>query len=232
MSKSKTKLLVSGCGITYTGQPARTWATIVKLTGIEVIDVSGPAVSNQWIVNRAFLALRADPGIKHAVIQLTALGKLDVEVDEVRLKELVQPDTIRNFTVDGIWPSSASTEHASKALWKQWLYSPKLEQQDLAVKLMLLHEWCQHKGVKLTVIQGYDLHWKDTAGMSDLISNIYWNIMTDYRNTKWFDAQAQSDVPVTEYQWELAMMLIKLTLPDHASRLQEIYQRYLSCRRS
>jgi hypothetical protein len=230
MYKSKTKLLVSGCGITYTGQPARTWATIVKLAGIEVIDVSGPAVSNQWIINRAFLAMQADSEIKHAVIQLTALGKLDVEIDQARQKELVEPDSIRNFAVDGVWPSSASTDHASKALWRQWLFSPGLEQQDLVVKLTLLHHWCQQQGIKLTVIQGYDLHWKPTDPVHDLITNSNWDIMSDYKSTKWYQSPSKLDVPVIEYQWELAVQLINLALPDHAESLQNLHKRYFSCR--
>ncbi len=159
MYKYDKKLLVSGCGISFGGQTARTWVNILSLAGADITDVGGPAVSNQWIINRAFLQLEADSDIRQAVIQLTAIGKLDVEINNERIKTLVEPDPIRNFTVDDVWPSSASEEHESKRLWKQWLCSPKLEQQDVICKLRLLKHWCDTHDVKLTVIQGYDMLW-------------------------------------------------------------------------
>ena len=108
MSKSDKKLLVSGCGITFSGQTSKTWVNILSVAGADIIDVGAPAVSNQWIINRAFLQLEADPEIKKAIIQLTAIGKLDVEIDDERVKVLVEPDSIRDFTVDNVWPSSFS----------------------------------------------------------------------------------------------------------------------------
>lgn len=231
MSQSRTKLLVSGCGITYTGQPARTWATILKLAGVDVIDVSGPAVSNQWIVNRAFMKLQQDPEIKHAIIQLTALGKLDVEVDLVRELALVRSDSTRNFVVDGVWPSSTSIEHPAKSAWREMLFSPRLEQQDLEVKLTLLQEWCTQRDIQLLVVQGYDMHWHNQDEMNSIIDNIEWNIMSDYQQTKWFRLDSEKDVPVTEYQFELAIHLTQRILPSYTNKLQKIYQQYLTCRR-
>lgn len=230
MSQSRTKLLVSGCGITYTGQPARTWATILKLSGIEVIDASGPAVSNQWIINRAFAQLQQDPEIKHVIIQLTALGKLDVEVDYIRELALVKSDSTRNFVIDGVWPSSTSTEHPAKAQWRDLLFSPRLEQQDLEVKLTLLQAWCKQQDIQLLVVQGYNMQWHNYEAMSKLIANIDWDIMSDYRQTKWYHAGAEHDVPVTEYQFELAIDLANQIVPNCTGKLQEIYQRYLTCR--
>lgn len=230
MLQSKTKLLVSGCGITWTGQPARTWATVLKLTGIDVVDVSGPAVSNQWIVNRAFLQLQQDPEIKHAIIQLTALGKLDVEVDVARELALVKSDSKRNFVIDGVWPSSTSVEHPAKAAWRELLFSPRLEQQDLEVKLTLLQAWCKTNGVKLLIVQGYEMHWHNQDTMSQLIDRIDWNIMSDYQQTNWYLADAEHDVPVIEYQFELAVDLAKRILPSITDKLQQVYQRYLTCR--
>jgi hypothetical protein len=231
MSQSRTKLLVSGCGITYTGQPARTWATILKLAGIDVIDVSGPAVSNQWIVNRAFMKLQQDPEIKHAIIQLTALGKLDVEVDLVRELALVRSDSTRNFVVDGVWPSSTSIEHPAKSAWREMLFSPRLEQQDLEVKLTLLQEWCTQRDIQMLVVQGYDMHWHNHDEMNSIIDNIEWNVMSDYQQTKWYQLDSEKDVPVTEYQFELAIRLTQRILPSYTDKLQKIYQQYLTCRR-
>jgi len=231
MSQSRTKLLVSGCGITYTGQPARTWATILKLAGVDVIDVSGPAVSNQWIVNRAFMKLQQDPEIKHAIIQLTALGKLDVEVDLVRELALVRSDSTRNFVVDGVWPSSTSIEHPAKSAWREMLFSPRLEQQDLEVKLTLLQEWCTQRDIQMLVVQGYDMHWHNHDEMNSIIDNIEWNVMSDYQQTKWYQLDSEKDVPVTEYQFELAIRLTQRILPSYTDKLQKIYQQYLTCRR-
>jgi hypothetical protein len=228
MSQSRTKLLVSGCGITYTGQPSKTWATILKVAGIDVVDVSGPAVSNQWIVNRAFMQLQQDPEIKYAIIQLTALGKLDVEVDHIRELALVKSDSTRNFVVDGVWPSSTSIEHPAKAYWRELLFSPHLEQQDLEVKLTLLRAWCKQHEIQLLVIQGYNMYWHNHNVMTKLIDQIDWNIMADYQQTKWYCSSAKDDVPVTEYQFELAINLTKQILPASVDKLQEIYQRYVT----
>jgi hypothetical protein len=231
MLQSRTKLLVSGCGITYTGQPARTWATILKLAGVNVIDVSGPAVSNQWIVNRAFMKLQQDPEIKHAIVQLTALGKLDVEVDLARELALVKSDSTRNFVIDGVWPSSTSIEHPAKATWREMLFSPRLEQQDLEVKLTLLQDWCKQRDIQLLVIQGYDMQWHNQEKMGTIVNDIEWNVMLDYQRTNWYQSDAEKDVPVTEYQFELAIRLTQRILPSYTDKLQKIYQQYLTCRR-
>ena len=134
---SKQKILISGCGLSYSGQERKVWTNILKIAGANIIDVAGPAVSNQWILDQAFITLLNDNTITDAVIQLTSLGKLDVEVNLVRELALVKPDTIRNFIHQGIWPSSASQEHLSKKLWYEYLYSPNLEQQELFCKVLL-----------------------------------------------------------------------------------------------
>jgi hypothetical protein len=234
MFKSDKKLLVSGCGITFSGQAARTWVNILSLAGADIVDVGGPAVSNQWIINRAFLQLEADPTIRQAVIQLTAIGKLDVEVDDERIKVLVEPDSIRDFTVDNVWPSSASEEHESKRLWKQWLSSPGLEQQDIICKLRLLKYWCDAHQVDLVVVQGYDLRWsQDQQGqLASVIDNIEYNIMDEYRNTDWYSSKHSIDVPVIGFQFELALKLAQQIRPDLVDRVEKICQDFARSRRN
>lgn len=233
MSKSDKKLLVSGCGITFSGQTVPTWVNVLGLAGADIVDVSGPAVSNQWIINRAFLQLEADRSINQAVIQLTALNKLDVEINDERIKTLVEPDSLRNFTVDDVWPSSASEEHPSKRLWKQWLSSPGLERQDIMCKLKLLKHWCDSHQVNLVVIQGYDLFWNtdQQSQMSSVIADIDYNIMDEYRTTVWYQDHLSIDVPVLGFQLELAARLAQQTCPDLVPRVGKIRQDFSKSRR-
>jgi hypothetical protein len=234
MFKYDKKLLVSGCGISFSGQTARTWVNILSLAGADITDVGGPAVSNQWIINRAFLQLEADPDIRQAVIQLTAIGKLDVEITDERIATLVEPDTIRNFTVDDVWPSSASLEHPSKQLWKQWLFSPKLEQQDVICKLRLLKHWCDTHDVKLTVIQGYKMLWdKDQqAQLASVIDDLSYNIMDHYHSTDWYNSHGNIDVPVLGFQFEIARAVAQQVDLGLADRVEKICQDFIKSRAS
>jgi hypothetical protein len=137
MSLSNKKILVSGCGLSWGSQERKTWVNILKIGGASIIDAGGPAVSNQWIINQSILQAMSNTDITHVVIQLTSIGKLDVETNPDRIAELVESDQLRNFTFNGIWPSSHSTNHPAKQLWKTWLSSPGLELQDIFCKLVL-----------------------------------------------------------------------------------------------
>jgi hypothetical protein len=227
MSKSDTKLLVSGCGISFSGQEAKTWVNILSLAGASIIDAGGPAVSNQWIINRAFEQLRQNPEIKKVVVQLTSMGKLDVEVDEERICELVESDPLRNFTVDNVWPSSASINHESKRLWRKYLFSPGLEQQDMVCKLILLKHWCNTHNIDLTVIQGYNLYWSEDHKLllTDIISQIDTNIIDEYQLTEWYNKNIEIDVPVIPYQFELAIQIATAMLPEYVEKLIKIQSR-------
>jgi hypothetical protein len=230
---SDKKLLVSGCGITFSGQTHRTWVNVLSIAGADIVDVSGPAVSNQWILNRAFMQLEADKNIKKVVIQLTACGKLDVEVNEERIKTLVDPDSVRNFTVDDVWPSSFSLEHESKRLWKQWLFSFGLEQQDVICKLKLLRHWCDTHQIQLLVIQGYDMHWSSVqqTQLTHIIDRVDYTIMDEYKNTKWYQSNSGVDTPVLEYQIELAIDIAKQIQPDLLPRIEKIQQGFVKSSR-
>lgn len=228
MSLSDTKILVSGCGITFSKQKLKTWPNILQLVGCAVIDVGGPAVSNQWIINKAFLELQQQPDIKTAIIQLSNLEKLDVYVDSERIDVLVKPDPSRNFIIDnnlqvksgdqietaGTWPSSGSTHHESKKHWNKWLFSPALEKEDLYCKLMLLSSYCQQHHIVLHVYQGYDINWSEQQflNLQKIIKNITSSWYSEYLISSHYqqhDNQNQNYVPCIGYQIELAEIVGK-----------------------
>jgi hypothetical protein len=224
----KQKLLISGCGLSWSGQERKVWTNILKVAGADIVDVGGPAVSNQWILDRAFVALLNDPTITDAVIQLTSLGKLDVEVDLVRELSLVTPDSIRNFTYQGIWPSSASQEHQSKKLWYEYLYSPKLEQQELFCKIMLIDNWCNTHNIKLTIMQGYSIPWspEQLKELKDIVYNLDKSIYEEYEETEYFKKDNNTElntVPGLGFQFYLANKLGTFLVPDLIDKINLIY---------
>jgi hypothetical protein len=164
------------------------------------------------------------------VIQLTGLGKLDVTVDEERFDTLVAPDSKRNFILGNIWPSSCSIEHESKALWRKWLSSPKLEQQDIKVKLLLLADYCNTHDIDCVIVQGYDLMWSqnDRKDLSLIISDIQSNIINDYKNSQWYNTEIIQEVPVLEYQLQLAETFCTALTPEFSQRLEKIKGQYFN----
>ena len=228
---SKQKILISGCGLSWSGQERKVWTNILKVAGADIIDVGGPAVSNQWILDRAVIALLNDSTITDAVIQLTNLGKLDVEVDTVRELSLVTPDSIRNFTYQGIWPSSASQEHPSKKLWYEYLYSPKLEQQELFCKIMLIDNWCNTHNIKLTIMQGYNIPWnlEQLKELKDIVYNLDKSIYEEYEETEYFKKDNNTElntVPGLGFQFYLANKLGVLLVPTLLDKINHIRDQF------
>jgi hypothetical protein len=229
MSLPKSKILVSGCGFSWGGQERKTWVNVLKSVGINVDDVSGPAVSNQWIINKAFTQLLTDSSYNHVVIQLTAPGKLDVEVDDIRVEQLVKTDSIRNFVVDGVWPSSLSSEHESKQQYYKWLYSPRLEIEDLYVKLMMLAHWCITKKISLTILQAYSLCWTDQqkqelASIVKFMDDPLYNQYTQSDHYKLHDVS--NSVPCLSYQADLAFQLSEMLSLGCSDKIVKIKQFY------
>jgi len=185
MSKSSKKVLVNGCGLTFGSEAIRAWPQVLAAVGADIVNLSAPAVSNQWIVDRTAEYLLTHRDIDAAVIQLTSINKLDVEICNNRLQDLIEPDSLRNFTWQGVWPSSVSAEHVSKQLYYEHLYSPMLLTKELAVKLALLNYWCQHSGIELLIYQGYAIPW--TADDLDLVSGVIQNLdlpwATEYKSS-------------------------------------------------
>jgi len=232
MSSTNKKILVSGCGFSWSGQKRHTWPKILKSVGNKIDDVGGPAVSNQWVLNNVIETLNRDQTYDLVIIQLTTLNKLDVDIGtKERYTELVEKDTLRNFTYKDVWPSSLSEDHQSKQLYNKWLSSPRLEKQDLWCKLFLLKEYCEKSNIQLYVLQGYFIDWSESQKtlLNDIISNINSSLYSDYKNSKFYknhDFTNENTVPCVSYQIQLAKDLTnKLDLIgiDKLSRLAELY---------
>ena len=229
MSLSNKKVLVSGCGFSFGGQAQKTWVNVLKSVGVNIVDVGGPAVSNQWILNQAFLKLLEDDSINQVILQLTSTGKLDVEVDLHRQTELVETDSLRNFTFKGVWPSSYSVDHKSKRLYNQWLVSPGLEAQDVFCKIMLLRDWCQSRNIEFTVLQAYDMPWTESqrSVLSAIIQNISDPLYDQYERSEFYqchDHANQNSVPCKQYQIDLAAGICQKIDPVFLPRIERISQ--------
>jgi len=242
MSNLKKNLLVSGCGITYNSSSHKTWTPVLRAVGYNIIDVSGPAVSNQWILNKTLLKLLSvDCKIDAVIIQLTNLGKLDVTVDVARANELVKQDPLRNFIIHpdfrvtktdefkdfSVWPSSVSQHHVSKQLWAKWLCSPLLELEDVFCKLVLLSTYCKDKQIPLYVIQGYKLPWQPAQIdiVKSIITNFHSDVYSEYEQSVYYqyhDFNNSNSVPCFQFQIELARQVAQLLGTDH------IYEKILT----
>ena len=203
-----SKILISGCGITFSGERA-TWSKVLRIAGYNITDVSGPAISNQLITNQLLEKIYQED-FDHVICQLTSLGKLDVELNDDNLI-LKNKDSLRNFTYKEYWPSSHSTEHKVKKDYYNFLYSPKLEQQDLIYKLLLLQEKCKQTSTKLHIIQGYDIKWHNKL-IDSLDFDKSFNIYDMYKNSKFYDEHDYTNyntVPNQKFQVHLVLYIQK-----------------------
>ena len=194
-----TKLLVSGCGISFSGEHP-TWVKMLRILGVDIDDRTGPAISNVTILNNIFDGLTNDD-VTHVVCQLTSAGKLDVDATDSR-SDLWTKDTLRNFTWQGIWPSSTSRVHQCKQQYYQWLYSPVQEQRDIVHKLHYLKLLCETKDVNLYVIQGYGLTWPEK-----MYFDTHYDIQTSYKHSSVYclhDHSHSNTVPCRQFQYKLA----------------------------
>jgi hypothetical protein len=231
MFVSTKKILINGCGITFGSENIKSWPKILSLLGKSIVNISAPAISNQWIVDRTAEYLLKNTDANQVIIQLTSINKLDVEINTIeKEKLLVAPDTLRNFVWQGVWPSSGSTEHLSKRLYHEYLYSPTLLTKELSVKIAMLDFWCQSHNIKLHVYQGYTIPW--TSDDLELISGIVKNINNPwYQHYKmsnkyqYHDYTNKNTVPCIEYAFELAeIMAVELGL--NSKKIAELYQLY------
>ena len=46
-----SKILISGCGISWSMQERPTWVKVLRLCNVDIDDQAGPAISNQMILN-------------------------------------------------------------------------------------------------------------------------------------------------------------------------------------
>ena len=183
------KVLVSGCGITFSGER--------PIAGGSLNDVSGPAIGNYTILNNLLEQLYTQEGFSHVICQLASMSKLDVELHDNN-RWLMEQDSIRNFEFQGYWPSSASMESEVKRHWKNYLYSPGMEEQDIIFKLLLLQDLCTIKKIPLLIVQGYPIKWTNPLIKRIKISDY---IISSYLEE---DHSPKNNVPMKEFQIKLA----------------------------
>ena len=216
-----SKILTSGCGITFPGERP-TWVNVCNICSLDITDMSGPAISNTLILNQLIVELH-NRDYTHVICQLTAKRKLDVELNEHN-KKLMPNDSLRNFAYKDYWPSSISAEHEAKKSFYQYLYSPKIEEEDTILKLLQLQSLCREKQTKLFIIQGYDMEWKNK-----LIDQVQFDkqfvIQKDYKQSdlyQYHDFSNENTVPNKLYQIELTKYINKnfLKLDDLHTKLE------------
>ena len=211
-----SKVLVSGCGITFSGERP-TWTKVLWLSGVAMVDVSGPAISNYTILNNLLEQLYTQEDFSHVICQLTFMGKLDVQLQDNN-RWLMEQDSIRNFEFQGYWPSSNSMDDPVKRNWKDYLYSPKMEEQDIIFKLLLLQDLCILKKIPLMIVQGYPIQW--TNPLIDCIQISDYIIYEAYKQDDSYyedNHSLKNNVPMKEFQIKLARkfnnMFLHMDLP-------------------
>lgn len=202
-----SKILISGCGISWSKQERPSWVKVLKLCGVDVDDRAGPAISNQLILNNMIEAVLSNQ-YSQAVCQLTSVGKLDVEINNQERRKVMENDSIRNFVFQNYWPSSVSKDHESKKLFYQYLYSPTLEQNDIVYKWLLLKMLCKEKNIKLHTMLGYKIEWKN-ENYKIIDTDHSWYIYEDYKKSEYWQFHDHSigeknTVPNIYYQIYLA----------------------------
>ena len=210
MQKEKymSNILISGCGISWSKQTKPTWVKVLKLCKLPIIDLGGPAVSNEYILNKLIKHLLATKEqTSHIICQLTAHGKIDVEVNEERYKEMIENDPLRNFTFDGIWPSSTSKLHPAKQSYYKWLYSERMDTENTLIKMYTLHKLCQDKNIDLLFLQGYDINWPNNNILKHVNLDIDFVIEHYYKSSEHYqhhDYSNQNTVPCIQFQKHFA----------------------------
>lgn len=210
-----SKILISGCGMSWSKQERPTWAKVLKICGVDIDDRAGPAISNQLILNSMIEAVM-EGTYAQAICQLTNTGKLDVEVTNSQREEIVRADSIRNFTHGKYWPSSASRDHVSKKLYYEYLHSPTIEQSDIIYKWMLLKKLCDEKNIILHTVMGYKIDWKDDKHKV-IYTDHNWHIWQDYTQGQYYKLHDHSlgnknTVPNKHYMIHLARRFNELYL--------------------
>jgi len=206
-----SNILISGCGMSFSGQERPTWVKVLKICGLPITDVGGPAVSNEWILNSLINGIvKHKPS--HVICQLTGTRKLDVESNDERYNELVKTDSMRNFTYKNIWPSSSSTNHRIKKDYYKWLYSEKIDVDNTAVKLFAVSEMCKTRNIELYIIQGYSINWNDHHLLKYVNIDINFNMEDYYKQGEFYklhDHSSGMNVPCKEFMKHFAKKVNK-----------------------
>ena len=223
-----SKILISGCGLSWSQQERPTWVKVLRICGVDIDDQAGPAISNQLILNNMIESVM-DNDYSQAVCQLTSRMKLDVELTNDKRKEVAGQDSIRNFTYKNYWPSSLSSDHESKKLYYEYLHSPSMEESDIIYKWMLLKKLCDEKNIKLHTVLGYGISWKN--GNSKVIDTDHdyciWNDYTTGEYWKLHDhSQGEKNtVPNKHFHLHLARKFnrefLKLDIEDKLQKFHD-----------
>ena len=222
-----SKILISGCGITWSKQERPSWAKVLRVCGVDIDDRAGPAISNQLILDNMIDAVMENE-YSQAVCQLTDVGKLDVELNSDDRREIMKKDPIRNFSFQNIWPSSSSQDHESKRLYYKYLYSPGIEQKNILHKWLLLKILCLEKDITLHTILGYKINWIG-EDYKLIETNHDWQIYEDYKTSSHWQSHdhtvgEKNTVPNKHYQIALAKKInkefLKLPIED---KLEKFY---------
>ena len=177
-----SKILTSGCGITFPGERP-TWVNVLKICGLNVKDLSGPAISNTLILNQLITECNKTR-YDYVICQLTSKKKLDIELNDHN-KKYMDGDPLRNFSYKGFWPSSVGADNDIKRMYYKYLYSPKLDEDDTILKLMLLQHICKQHQSELFIMQGYEMHWTNKM-IKNINMDINFVIENDYKQSKFY----------------------------------------------
>jgi len=220
-------ILISGCGISYGQGEKPTWIKILKICGLKIEDLTGPGITNGLILNLLIDELYQND-YTHVICQLTQPGKLDVEINE-KNKELMESDSIRNYSFKNYWPSSFSKDHLAKQLYYDYLYSPGIEEKDLIIKLLHLQKLCEIKKTKLLIIQGIKISWQDSLHKKlDMDKN--YSIIDYYKLSNHYDKHDNSSPVITPniyYQVELAKKINNIFLNQDIEKKLNKISKYL-----
>tara|TARA_A100001011_G_scaffold179470_1_gene188268 strand:- start:7952 stop:8617 length:666 start_codon:yes stop_codon:yes gene_type:complete len=198
-----SKILTSGCGITFPGERP-TWVNVLKICGLNVKDLSGPAISNTLILNQLITECNKTR-YDYVICQLTSKKKLDIELNDHN-KKYMDGDPLRNFSYKGFWPSSVGADNDIKRMYYKYLYSPKLDEDDTILKLMLLQHICKQHQSELFIMQGYEMHWTNKM-IKNINMDLNFVIENDYKQSKFYSTHDFTDsntVPNKLYQIHLA----------------------------
>ena len=216
MSLRDKKILIGGCGLSFSRQTSKTWVNLWRASGANLVDVSGPAVSNDYILNQTIFELFKN-NYDIVIIQLSFLGKLDVDIsDTERHAELVLQDPVRNFTLKNIWPSSNSNHHIAKKLYNYYLQSDSIELDNINAKLLLLDRYCKNKNINLYIFLGYPINGE--------VSFVNTQSLTEL-----FAPDANGLTPNIMSQFEIAKHISKIAYPElfkSIKLLEESYEQH------
>lgn len=205
-------VLVSGCGISFGKGQLPTWVKVLKICKVLIDDQTGPGITNDLICNLLIDNILSNKKqYTHVICQLTNFKKLDVELNKDNI-EVMKNDSLRNHSWFDYWPSSVSEDHISKQLYYKFLYSPKLEQKNLAIKLILLEKICKEKNLPLLVILGTPLKLDDPLFDKLTCLDLNFNIIDDYKQNEYYRFHNKDQISITPnkfYQIHLASKINK-----------------------